>query len=157
MKKNFDFYGDFISEEELDEYLKFFKKQIECENDKTSIINPERLSEFVYCYKILEYLVKETGASVSYVLNEPFKSMGCITISGYDITIREPKLFMVAVDFATNLEIYSGENGLCNMDFTFHDMTEIFAKDVDAGGGEDMDEDGEDEDDEDFDDEYFIE
>ena len=77
----------------------------------------------MYTYKILKYLTKGTKAKVTYVLNEPYKSMGCVSVIGKELTFSNPKWFMIAVKLSSNFNVYPKTDGTAQMDFTFHGLT----------------------------------
>ena len=97
--------------------------EVQNEGSSTAIINPRKVQAVLYTYKVLKYLTKGTGAKVSYALNEPYKSMGSVSICGKDLTFSNPKWFMVAVKLASNFNVYPKTNGTVQMDFTFHGLT----------------------------------
>ena len=71
----------------------------------------------------MKYLTKGTNAKVTYALNEPYKSMGSVSIVGKELTFSNPKWFMIAVRLASNFNVYPKTNGTVQMDFTFHGLT----------------------------------
>lgn len=122
---NLDFEKEFMSDAEVEEMLDSLTDLIEVQNEgsSTAIINPRKVQAVLYTYKVLKYLTKGTGAKVSYALNEPYKSMGSVSICGKDLTFSNPKWFMVAVKLASNFNVYPKTNGTVQMDFTFHGLT----------------------------------
>ena len=127
MVNNLDFEKEFMSDAEVEEMLEsltdLIGEQAENEDNRTSIINPKRVQAVLYTYKVLKYLTKGTNAKVTYALNEPYKSMGSVSIVGKELTFSNPKWFMVAVKLASNFNVYPKTNGTVQMDFTFHGLT----------------------------------
>ena len=127
MVNNLDFEKEFMSDSEVEEMLEsltdLIGEQAENEDNRTSIINPRKVQAVLYTYKVLKYLTKGTNAKVTYALNEPYKSMGSVSIVGKELTFSNPKWFMVAVKLASNFNVYPKTNGTVQMDFTFHGLT----------------------------------
>ena len=127
MVNNLDFEKEFMSDAEVEEMLEsltdLIGEQAENEDNRTSIINPRKVQAVLYTYKVLKYLTKGTNAKVTYALNEPYKSMGSVSIVGKELTFSNPKWFMVAVKLASNFNVYPKTNGTVQMDFTFHGLT----------------------------------
>lgn len=127
MVNNLDFEKEFVSDSEVEEMLEsltdLIGEQAENEDNRTSIINPKKVQAVLYTYKVLKYLTKGTNAKVTYALNEPYKSMGSVSIVGKELTFSNPKWFMVAVKLASNFNVYPKTNGTVQMDFTFHGLT----------------------------------
>ena len=127
MVNNLDFEKEFMSDAEVEEMLEsltnLIGEQDENEDNRTSIINPRKLQAVLYTYKVLKYLTKGTNAKVTYALNEPYKSMGSVSIVGKELTFSNPKWFMIAVKLAANFNVYPKTNGTVQMDFTFHGLT----------------------------------
>lgn len=127
MVSNLDFEKEFMSDSEVEEMLEsltdLIGEQAENEDNKTSIINPKKVQAVLYTYRVLKYLTKGTNAKVTYALNEPYKSMGSVSIVGKELTFSNPKWFMVAVKLASNFNVYPKTNGTVQMDFTFHGLT----------------------------------
>lgn len=127
MVNNLDFEKEFMSDSEVEEMLEsltdLIGEQAENEDNRTSIINPKKVQAVLYTYKVLKYLTKGTNAKLTYALNEPYKSMGSVSIVGKELTFSNPKWFMVAVKLASNFNVYPKTNGTVQMDFTFHGLT----------------------------------
>lgn len=127
MVNNLDFEKEFMSDAEVEEMLEsltdLIGEQAENEDNRTSIINPKKVQAVLYTYKVLKYLTKGTNAKVTYALNEPYKSMGSVSIVGKELTFSNPKWFMIAVRLASNFNVYPKTNGTVQMDFTFHGLT----------------------------------
>ena len=101
----------------------FIGEQAENDNNRTAMVNPNRIKAVLYTYKLLKYLTKGTIAKVTYTLNEPYRSMGSVTVVGKNLTFSNPEWFMVAVKSASNFNVYPKTDGTVQMDFTFHGLT----------------------------------
>ena len=98
-------------------------EEIKRDEAKTAFLNPERVLDMRTVLSLLRCIRSGKDLSISYQLNAPFKSMGCITVEGRNITITDPESFRKAVDIASNVDIYPLANGWVCMDFTFHGLT----------------------------------
>lgn len=119
---------EFMTDEEveqmLDSLVTTVAEEVTFDDSKTSIINPYKIQQVLYTYKVLKYLVKGIkGANVSYELHEPYRSMGSVSVVGKDLVFRQPEWFMKAVELSNNFEAYPKTDGSVQMDFTFHGLT----------------------------------
>ena len=128
MVTELEFDNEFTSPEEVEAMLNsltdLIGEQIEKEDGRTALVNPNKIKWVLYTYKVLKYLTKDTGAKVTYKLNEPYKSMGSVNIVGKELTFSKPEWFMIAVKLASNFNVYPKTDGTVQMDFTFHGLTE---------------------------------
>ena len=126
-EKELGFCSEFSSPEEVEEMFEsltdFIGEQAENDNNRTAMVNPNRIKAVLYTYKLLKYLTKGTIAKVTYTLNEPYRSMGSVTVVGKNLTFSNPEWFMVAVKSASNFNVYPKTDGTVQMDFTFHGLT----------------------------------
>lgn len=122
-----DFKNESISDEEIEDMLDKLilpeTEDIECDEDRTSIINLKGIKAVFYAYKALCYLTKGTSAKVTYELHNPYKSMGSVSVIGKNLAFNKPEWFMAAVKLASNFDVYPKTNGTVQMDFTFHGLT----------------------------------
>lgn len=126
--EDFDFNTEFLTDDEveqaLDSFVALVGEAAEIDDSRTSIVNPYKMQQISYTYKVLKYLSKDMkGVKVSYDLYEPYKSMGSVSVTGKDLIFKNPEWFMKAVEFASNLEIYPKTDGTVQMNFTFHGLT----------------------------------
>lgn len=125
--KEFNFDEEFTTDEEveamLDAIVTTVGNEAIIEDNRTAIINPYKIQQVLYTYKVLKYLTKGTDAKVSYELHSPFKSMGSVTITGKNLIFRKTEWFMKAVELSANFEVYPKTNGAVEMNFTFHGLT----------------------------------
>ena len=118
-----EFMSDAEVEEMLDNLVTTIGDEAAADDSQTAIINPYRIQQVLYTYKVLKYLTKGTKAKVSYELHAPYKSMGSVSIVGSDLLFRNTEWFMKAVELASNFEVYPKTDGTVQMDFTFHGLT----------------------------------
>lgn len=128
MKNEFDFESEFTSDEEVEEMIDSLViavgGAIMEEDSKTAVVNPYKVQQVAYAYKMLKYLTKGMkGVSVSYVLHKPFKSMGSVSVVGKNLEFRKPDWFIRAVSLASNFDVYPKTDGTVKMDLTFHGLT----------------------------------
>ena len=126
--EEFDFDTEFMNDEEveqmLDSLVTLVAEEAASDDNVTSIINPYKMQQVMYTYKVLRYLVKGVkGVSVSYKLHEPYRSMGSVNIIGKNLIFRKPEWFVKAVELSNNFEVYPKVNGTVQMNFTFHGLT----------------------------------
>ena len=118
---------DFMSDEEveamLDAIVVATGSRAATDDSRTAIVNPERIRQVLYTYKVLKYMTRGTKAKVSYKLHAPYKSMGSVSVIGTDLTFSSPKWIMKAVELASNFEVYPKTDGTVQMNFTFHGLT----------------------------------
>ena len=125
MNNNFD--KAFSSEEEmeraLDELVDSLKNDIENDDRKVTMLDAMRFNQIQFAYSVLQYITRDTDAQVSYKLNEPFKTMGSISVEGAALEFDSPEWFARAAEFASNTEVYPLVNGKVRMTFTFHGLS----------------------------------
>lgn len=118
-----EFTSDAEVEEMLDNLVITVGDEAAADDSQTAIINPYRIQQVLYTYKVIKYLTKGTKARVTYTLHEPYKSMGVVSVVGSDLLFRNTEWFMKAVELASNFEVYPKTDGTVQMDFTFHGLT----------------------------------
>ena len=95
MEQNFDF--QFTSEEDiqhlLDGFVEGMQDMVAEDEGKTTIINPLRLAQIKFTYSVMKYLTRDTDAEVTYKLNEPFKTMGSVSVEGKVLEFAGSKWF----------------------------------------------------------------
>lgn len=121
------------TEEELTEMLDEIIKEVvggfvedykgDSEKVKTSMLDPRRLYQMDFTYKVLQFLTKGTNTKITYEQHEPHVSMGSVTVEGNLLEFDKPEWFARAAEFATNTEIYPLTNGDVRITFTFHKLT----------------------------------
>ena len=125
--KAFGFDTEFMSDAEVEEMLDNLVTTVgdeaAADDSKTAIINPYRIQQLLYTYKVLKYLTKGTKAKVSYTLHEPHKSMGYVSVVGSNLQFENTGWFLKAVELASNFEVFPKTDGIVEMNFTFHGLT----------------------------------
>ena len=125
MEQNFDF--QFTSEEDirhlLDGFVEGMQDMVAEDEGKTTIINPLRLAQIKFTYSVMKYLTRDTDAEVTYKLNEPFKTMGSVSVEGKVLEFAGSKWFARAAEFASNTEVYPLAKNRVRLTFTFHGLT----------------------------------
>lgn len=125
MDKN-EFEIEFHSDEEvwemLDNVVAAVGEAVLEEESDPAFLNPIKIQQMKFTYRALKYLTKGTGAKLTYALNEPFKSMGSISIEGKNLTFTNAEWFARAAEFASNTEVYPLTNGNVKMTLTFHGL-----------------------------------
>ena len=125
MEQNFDF--QFTSEEDiqhlLDGFVEGMQDMVAEDEGKTTIINPLRLAQIKFTYSVMKYRTRDTDAEVTYKLNEPFKTMGGVSVEGKVLEFAGSKWFARAAEFASNTEVYPLAKNRVRLTFTFHGLT----------------------------------
>lgn len=125
MEQNFDF--QFTSEEDiqhlLDGFVEGMQDMVAEDEGKTTIINPLRLAQIKFTYSVMKYLTRDTDAEVTYKLNEPFKTMGSVSVEGKVLEFAGSTWFARAAEFASNTEVYPLAKNRVRLTFTFHGLT----------------------------------
>lgn len=119
-----EFMQDYEIEEMMDGLLLDLGNQVMENEGRASIINPNRLKQITLSYNVLKYLTQKTDIKVSYMLHEPFQSVGCISVEGKDVSFCNTKLFVKVCKLASNIDVYPLTNGSVKIDLTFHKLTE---------------------------------
>ncbi len=107
----------------LDELLNALKDNIEADDKKTTVLDGLKLKQIQFAYSVLQYITKGTDAKVSYKLNEPFKTMGSISVEGPILEFDCPEWFSRVAEFASNTEVYPLAKNKVRLTFTFHGLT----------------------------------
>lgn len=117
----------FSSKEEmeraLDELLDALKDNIEADDKKTTVLDGLKLKQIQFAYSVLQYISRGTDAKVSYKLNEPFKTMGSVSVEGPMLEFDCPEWFSRVAEFASNTEVYPLAKNKVRLTFTFHGLT----------------------------------
>lgn len=125
--QEFDFESEYASDSEIEEAMDSLvisvANDIAQDEGRTSIINPYRMQQLLYTYKVMKYLMKGTSAKVTYKLHEPYQSMGSVSVIGNDIEFKKVSWFLRAAELASNYEVYPKTDGTVCMTFTFHGIT----------------------------------
>ena len=122
-----EFGGEFSSKEEadqaLDEIVLTVGNAVQAEDNQPSILNVQNVKKVAYVYKLMKFLLRGTGAKVEYKLNEPFKSMGSVSVIGKQIPIKNTESLIEAAKLASNYDVFVRTDKTVEMDFTFHGLT----------------------------------
>ena len=122
-----EFEGEYNTAEEaekaLDDTILTIGRAVYEEDNKSSIVNIHSVKKVAYVYKLMKFLTRGTNAKVEYHLNEPFKSMGSVTIVGKHIPVKNVSVLIDAVQLASNIDIYVRTDKTVEIDLTFHGLT----------------------------------
>ena len=111
------------AERQLDDLLDAVGKRIEEEDRQTQIINLPRVKQLEFAFEALKILLKDQDVSITTKLNEPFKSMGSVSVEGKTLIFSRTEWFNRIAKVASNIEVYPLTNGKLRMTFTFHGLT----------------------------------
>lgn len=111
------------AERQLDGLLDAIGKRIEEEDRQTQVINLPRVKQLEFAFEALKILLKDQDVQITTKLNEPFKSMGSVSVEGKSIVFSRTEWFTRVAKAASNVEVYPLANGKLRMTFTFHGLT----------------------------------
>lgn len=117
--------GDmFVDEDiEFDAVVEAYNEAMARQEVGVSVLDFAKLSKMDAMHRIMRAIVSGKKASVSYELNEPYASMGSVSVEGKQIVIEYPKLFALVMEAASNFNVYPKTNGTVHIDFTFNGLT----------------------------------
>ena len=116
---------EFLGNEEIDgALLDQVCEMIHKEEDRTAILNLQRLQQMRLAYAIIQKAVRSMkGVKITFKQNEPYKSTGYIALEGENLEFDKPDLFAFAMSLADNTEIYPLVKNKVHMNLTFHNLT----------------------------------
>lgn len=125
MDKDFSmaFSSDNELEQNFDELIDGLRADIENDDSKVTMLDAMRLKQIQFAYAALQYITRGTDTVVSYKLNEPFKTMGSISVEGQSLEFDKPEWFARVAEFASNTEVYPLTKNRVRLTFTFHGLT----------------------------------
>jgi len=125
MDKDFSivFSSDNELEQSFDELIDGLRADIENDDSKVTMLDAMRLKQIQFSYAALQYITRGTDTVVSYKLNEPFKTMGSISVEGQSLEFDKPEWFARVAEFASNTEVYPLTKNRVRLTFTFHGLT----------------------------------
>lgn len=106
----------------LDEELNNIARLVNQSESGTSVINPEMVARVRNTSKLLKKIVKGKDVKITCELNEPYVSMGSVSIVGNEISIENPSDFVRAAMCATNFEVYPKVDGTVQINLTFYGL-----------------------------------
>lgn len=125
-----DFESDEDAEEALDAFIEATAELLEENEGVPYIIIPERIKLVMGTYHVLKYMLRGTGAKVTYGLNKPSVRMGFVTVEGRDIEFKHPEWLLKILNVTNVFDVYPKTNGNILIDFTFNNI----AKRIDEEG-----------------------
>lgn len=132
--EEFDFETEMTEEDKnindtMDRIITIWKKEMENDGEKVSILAPAKMQKVFKTYKDMKHMTKDAkDVRVLCEVNEPFISIGSVSVIGKNIVFNNPELFMQAVRSANNFEVYPKNDGTVQMNFTFHGLTMVIGK-----------------------------
>ena len=110
-------------EQYMDEFIESVKQELEDDEEKTTMLDIYKFKQIQFAYFVLKYLTRGSNVIISYKLNEPFQTMGSVSVEGEVIEFCEPEWFARVAEFASNTEVYSLAKNKVRITFTFHGLT----------------------------------
>lgn len=121
-----DFETEFCSDAEfeqvMDDIIDSLRDYMESDDEKAAIINGLKFKQIQFAYAALKYITRGNNVELSYRLNEPFRTMGSISVEGKILEFDNPEWFSRVAEFATNTEIYPLAKNKVRLTFTFHGL-----------------------------------
>ncbi|MBR1972019.1 MAG: hypothetical protein IKA16_01125 [Oscillospiraceae bacterium] len=111
-----------------DELIENIGRRIVADELQPSILNPLRIQQMAFSNTVLEKLTYGTDMKISAATHKPFKSMGSICIEGDCLEFTDCKWLSRAIQFASNVEVYTTLNGKIKFVLTFHSLTNKIPK-----------------------------
>lgn len=130
MDMDFNFASEEEMEEALDNLIEGVRDEMEEDECKTTILDPQKLAQMKLVYSVMKYLTKGTGAKVSYKLYEPFKTMGSVSVEAHTLEFFSPMWFLRTAGLASNTEVYPLAKDKVRLTFTFHGLTVSIEEEV---------------------------
>ena len=101
------------------------KETFDNENMVTYRINSKKVNQFGKIYELMKKLVKGEDAKIKRELHKPFPIAGTISITGEEIEIIQPQIFiMMMKKYATGIEIDTDMSGNIKIEATFYGIAE---------------------------------
>ncbi len=106
---------------ELDNLLLRIGNQAKADDESVGILNPIRVAQMRFCLGVMRFLTTgQAGIEVTYKMNQPFRSMGSVSVVGHLLRFQNSEWFSRAAEFADNTEVYVMSDGKVKLTFTFH-------------------------------------
>lgn len=97
-------------------------KIVEHENNGVFKYLPRKVEVFKSVLEKIDSNVEGDNVLITGSVNEPFNGMGCISVTGKNVSFRDASLFAECASLASNINVYSKTNGSVVVDFTFHGL-----------------------------------
>lgn len=107
---------------EFDALIAEIASAVSTDESRPAVVRPSKYKQMEFVEACMLYLTKGTNASVSSVVNSPFKSMGSVTVETDAICFRDPIWFARAAEFAANVEIYPLVEDRIRIEFAFYGL-----------------------------------
>lgn len=122
-----EFETNFDTEDEalqsLDALMEVLDPAVRNGEEKASVLNPHCYDRMCRVEAALRYVLQGQVVAISHKLNEPFQSMGSISVEGAAISFCSTRMFVKIAALASNAEVYPLTNGSVRLTFTFHGLT----------------------------------
>lgn len=110
-------------EQSLDAFALKVGKLLQKRDDLPFDVNIDEVGKVLLTYELMKDLMKASDAEVSYMLFEPFRFAGSVTVVGKNIVFRKKEWFLKAVEMADNFEVIPGTDKKVRLDFSFNNLT----------------------------------
>lgn len=108
---------------ELDSFIEFLN---ECEKETTFMLNPHRVEQMEFSYKMLLKSIAgvNKNVSISHFMSDVNKTVAVIRLEGKNIDAIDIERFSRACEFADATDIYPLARGVVRIEFTFRKIFE---------------------------------
>lgn len=108
---------------ELDNLIDALAEKITDEESGASVANSQRVQCVELVHEAMKCIVSGVGVEVLCEMNEPYVSMGAVSVIGKEIVITDTKVFAMVARLADNVEVYPKVDGTTQINLTFHNLT----------------------------------
>lgn len=107
-------------EETVDAYGEFLKELADGKED-TFVVNPHRVEQMEFSYKMLLKSIRDVGkdVAITYGISNANRTMAWMRVEGKTIHATDIERFSRACEFANATDIYPLANGDVRIEFTF--------------------------------------
>lgn len=118
-----DTVADSDQRSELDNLIDALAKKIAEDESGVSVADSQRVQCVELVHEAMKHIVNGVGIEILCEMNEPYTSMGAVSVIGKEIVITDTKVFAMAARLANNVEVYPKVDGTTQINLTFHHLT----------------------------------
>ncbi len=122
VKKN-DAVADSDQRSELDNLIDALAQKIAEDESGVYVANSQRVQCVELVHEAMKRIVNGVGIKILCEMNEPYASMGAVSVIGKEIVVTDTKVFAMAARLADNVEVYPKVDGTTQINLTFHHLT----------------------------------
>lgn len=115
--------ADSDQQRELDNLIDALAEKIAEDESGVSVGNSQRVQCVELVHEAMKRIVSGIGVEVLCEMNEPYASMGAVSVIGKEIVITDTKAFAMVARLADNVEVYPKVDGTTQINLIFHRLT----------------------------------